>query len=86
MFKNLLVPTDGSKLSMKAVDQALAMAKTTGATLTVMTVVPPYPAMYAGDGYVIEPMSTKAWEKAMKDSAEKTLDVVGRRAKAQDVP
>ena len=86
MFKNLLVPVDGSKLSLKAVDKALEMAKESGASLTVMTVVPPYPAMYAGDGYVIEPMSTGAWEKAMKNNAEKTLAVVEKRAKAADVP
>lgn len=85
MFKNILVPTDGSKLSMKAVEKALEIAKESGAKLTIMTVVPPYPAMYAGDGYVMEPMSTAAWDKATKQNAEKTLAGAEKRAKEMAV-
>ena len=80
MFKNILVPTDGSKLSQKAIDHALALVQETGAKLTIMTVVPPYPAMYAGDGYVMEPMSTDAWDKATKKNAEKLLVTAEKRS------
>lgn len=85
MFKNILVPTDGSKLSQKAIDHALALVQETGAKLTIMTVVPPYPAMYAGDGYVMEPMSTDAWDKATKKNAEKLLVTAEKRAKAKGI-
>lgn len=85
MFKNILVPTDGSKLSLKAIDEALAVAEETGAKITIMTVVPPYPAMYAGDGYVMEPMSTAAWDKATKQNAEKTLASAEKKAKAKGI-
>ena len=66
MFKHILFPTDGSKTSMKALDTALQMARTHDAKLCVLTVSPPYPPVYAGDGYVFDPISTKEW-KAIND-------------------
>ncbi|MBL0122904.1 MAG: universal stress protein [Betaproteobacteria bacterium] len=84
MFKNILVPTDGSKLSMKAVDKAIAFAKEIGATLTVLTVIPPYPVTPAGDGYVLEPITGDAWDKVMKDRADKILAAAEKRAKAKE--
>ena len=83
MFKNVLVPTDGSKLSMKAVDKAIEFSVATGAGLTLMTVIPPYAVMAAGDGYVLEPISSEAWDKVMKDRAEKILAAAEKRAKAK---
>jgi len=83
MFKNILVPTDGSKLSMKAVDKAIEFSKETGATLTVLTVIPPYPVTPAGDGYVLEPVSGEAWDKVMKERADKILAGAAKRAKAK---
>lgn len=83
MFKNILVPTDGSKLSMKAVDKAIEFSKETGAALTVLTVIPPYPVTPAGDGYVLEPVSGEAWDKVMKDRADKILAGAEKRAKAK---
>ena len=85
MFKNILVPTDGSKLSMKAVDKAIEFSKSNGAVVTVMTVTPPYPMTPTGDGYVLEPMSGDAWDKIMKERAEKILAVAERRAKAKGI-
>jgi len=41
MFKHILLPTDGSELSMKAVEHGLALAKALGAKVTAMTVQPP---------------------------------------------
>lgn len=83
MFKNILVPTDGSKLSMKAVDKAIELAKSTGGTLTVLNVIAPYSMMPASDGYVIEPISGVEWDKVMKQNADAILAVVKRRAGAK---
>ena len=44
MYKHILVPTDGSKLSTKAVKQALAFAKTIGARITAVHVSDEYRA------------------------------------------
>ena len=41
MYKHILVPTDGSRLSAKAVKAAAALAKKLGARLTGVYVIPP---------------------------------------------
>jgi len=43
LFKNILVPTDGSDLATNAVEQAIHFAKETGAKITAMTVTEPFP-------------------------------------------
>lgn len=43
MFKHILVPIDGSDISMLAVSKATALAKTFGSAVTVLYVVDPYP-------------------------------------------
>jgi nucleotide-binding universal stress UspA family protein len=42
MFKHLLIPTDGSDLSRKALLYGVQIAKESGATVTALTVRPPY--------------------------------------------
>ena len=41
MFKNILVPTDGSDLAAKAVEQAVLFAKEIGAKITAVTITEP---------------------------------------------
>ena len=83
MFKHILAPTDGSKFSLKAVDQAISLALETGAKLTVVTVMSAYPMVYAGDGYAMQPMSPKDWEAAMKKQAMVHLAAAEKRATAK---
>ena len=42
MFKNILIPTDGSDLAAKAVEQGVLFAKEIGAKVTAMTVTEPF--------------------------------------------
>jgi len=42
MFKHILVPTDGSTTSEKAINAAVAFAKETGATITGLYVMPAF--------------------------------------------
>ena len=42
MFKKILLPTDGSELSGKAIDGALEFAKALGASVVGVTVIEPY--------------------------------------------
>jgi nucleotide-binding universal stress UspA family protein len=42
MFKKILLPTDGSELSGKAIEGGLAFAKALGASVVGLTVVEPY--------------------------------------------
>ena len=43
MYRNILVPSDGSDITSKAVQTAIALAKTLGATLTTISVKEPFP-------------------------------------------
>jgi nucleotide-binding universal stress UspA family protein len=42
MHKHILIPTDGSAFSDKALEYGMALAKSVGAKATVITVSPPY--------------------------------------------
>jgi nucleotide-binding universal stress UspA family protein len=42
MYKHILIPTDGSELAGKAVKHGAHLAKSLGATVTVLTVTSPY--------------------------------------------
>ncbi len=42
MFKHILVPTDGTSFSDKAIEMALSLAKPFGARVTIMTVSVPF--------------------------------------------
>ena len=50
MYKQILVATDGSKLSGKAVAQAIDMAQALGAKLTVFYASPDYPMPAYAEG------------------------------------
>jgi nucleotide-binding universal stress UspA family protein len=52
MYKNLLVATDGSKLSEKAVAHAVGLAHAVGATITAFYAAPDYPMPAYADGVV----------------------------------
>ena len=40
MYKHIMLPVDGSELSLKAVGECLAFAKSGGARVTILNVVP----------------------------------------------
>lgn len=42
MYKHILIPTDGSELSDKAIDQGTELARSTGARVTYLTVTRPF--------------------------------------------
>ena len=43
MFKHILVPVDGSPTAQVAVDRAIALARLTGARITALFAINPYP-------------------------------------------
>jgi nucleotide-binding universal stress UspA family protein len=77
MFKHILVPTDGSKLSAKAIRAAANLAKVCKAKLTGIYVIPPYMAPVYAEGAVLGmPISRKAYQETTEKSARKALAVV----------
>ena len=50
MFKHIVFATDGSPSAAKASETAIELARTSGAKLTVVFVIDPYPYMSLGEG------------------------------------
>jgi len=57
MFKRILVPTDGSDITQKAIDTSIALAKSLGAELHTICVKEPFP-----DGAISEMQPTPPQE------------------------
>ena len=85
MYKNLLVATDGSKLSEKAVAHAIALAQAVGATITAFYAAPDYPMPAYADGVVYEPVSRKEYAKLAAQDADKIVEAAAARAKSAGV-
>ena len=79
MFKHILVPTDGSKLSLKAIDLAAALAQSTNAKVTAVTVSPTYPTMIGGDGYMMPAMAPAQWDEAIARRTDRIRRDVDKR-------
>ena len=81
LFKSILVPTDGSDLAAKAVEQAVRFAKEIGARITAVTVTEPFPSPLLS----VEPNqlgdTAIEYEKHAEAYAEKVLDTVSAAAK-----
>ena len=82
MYKHILVATDGSKLSAKAVTQAIDLAQTLGAGLTAFYASPDYPLPAYSDGVAFEPMSRKEYATLCKKEADKILGAVAMKAES----
>ncbi len=61
MFKHILLATDGSEASARAVQLAVGMAREQGARLTALYVVDPYPYLGVGEA---NPMGFQAYMSA----------------------
>ena len=86
MYKHILVPTDGSRLSAKAVKAAARLAKQFGARLTGVYVIPPYvPPMYGEAAIYVPEISPKRYKELSEKEAAKALEVVEREAKSAEV-
>lgn len=81
MFKRILVPTDGSELSKKAVDVAIRLAASTGARLVAFHAIPKF-RMFAFDPAILE-STAGDYRKASAENARTLLaGVVAKAVKA----
>lgn len=74
MYKKILVATDGSKLSRRAVEAASALAVESGAVLTLVRVVPPYQKTFLDGSSVLSIKEMTAIEKEWEGLAQASLD------------
>ena len=88
MYKSILVPTDGSTLSTKAVKQAAMLAKAIGAKLTIVHSKQDYEA-FVKDRYNVLPALAAPVKKKYKEefaaSSRKILDKACAEAAAAGI-
>jgi nucleotide-binding universal stress UspA family protein len=85
MYERILVCTDGTKLSKKAVDSGIALAAKLDAHLVAYMAVPRYPHLYFEGAVVLTPAETKRIEKEWNDQAQIVVDAVQKEAHTHDV-
>jgi len=85
MYSNLLIPTDGSKLSDKAVTQGLMLAQSLKAKVTIFHASPDYPTPVYAEGVSVEMVSRRDYTKRVKEEATKILDRIAAKAKSAGV-
>jgi len=84
MFKNILIPTDGSELSQRAVRMAVSLAKLHQARLTGIHVIPDYHLLIAYEG-AFDPVTEERIEEEAKERAESYLAFVRKCAQDEGV-
>jgi nucleotide-binding universal stress UspA family protein len=86
MFKNILIPTDGSPLSQKAVVQGVALAKSVGAKVTAFFAAPPATPIVYRNNLPVGYTTPGEHEQMIKKTAAQYLEFVERAAKKARVP
>jgi nucleotide-binding universal stress UspA family protein len=86
MFKNILVPTDGSKLSSDMADHALRLAKDLGAQVTFFFATTETVAeFYGGEGTIIDQASPEILAEEAAKQSHRVLSQLVERARAAGV-
>src|SRR5690242_11979130 len=81
MFKNILIPTDGSEQSQRAVQTGVELAKLHGARITGIHVIPDYHLLIAYEG-AFDPVTEERIEEEAKARADSYLAFI--RSTASD--
>ncbi|MGZ5180960.1 MAG: universal stress protein [Ramlibacter sp.] len=85
MYKRILVPTDGSPLSKKAVRGAIDLAAAVGAEVVALNVVPRYPMSYFEGAVVASPKEVARVEKQWQEHGQSLADDVAAAAQKAGV-
>ena len=83
MYQRILIATDGSTLSKKAVSSGIELAALAGAQVVVLKVVPRYPVSYYEGGMAVSVQDVAQVEKQWAESARTVVE--GVKAKAVTV-
>jgi nucleotide-binding universal stress UspA family protein len=86
MYAHILVPTDGSPLSERAVKHAVMLAKVGGGKLLLFHVVAPYQMPVYADGMRLPSLPREAVLKNSARRARRILTAAEKKAKAAKVP
>jgi nucleotide-binding universal stress UspA family protein len=73
MYRNILVPTDGSDITSNAVQSAITLAKTLGAKLSVISVKEPFPYSAISEMQPVPPQEFYDAQERIAASRVKTV-------------
>ena len=85
MFKNILLPTDGSALSRKAIRAGVALARAVGARVTGFYSPERYEILAYGEYFPPDLISREEWDIRSKKTAVRFLAAIEKEAKAAGV-
>ncbi len=85
MYQRILIATDGSTLSRKAVDSGIELAELTGAQIVILKVVPRYPVSYFEGGIALSVNNVANIEKQWSEAAQTVVSAVKTKAEAKGV-
>jgi len=85
MYQRILVATDGSTLSKKAVSSAISLAQLTGAELVALKVIPRYPQSYFEGGVALAASEISRIEKQWAEHGQAIVDAVAKSGMSKGV-
>lgn len=87
MYKHILIATDGSEHAARGVTAAIALAKATGATVTMIMVSEPFPAYDLGSklGFFRDQRAVDSYEADCRRLAETVLATAAAEAEAAGI-
>jgi len=86
MFRKILVPTDGSEFSARAVESAIRLAATMGGSLVALHAYPAFHGGAYGTADNARPLLAQAHEERAKGAGAAILDDAVARARDAGVP
>ena len=82
MYKHILVPTDGSKVSLKAAREAAKLARASKAKITTLYVIEPFMPQPSAEGYIPDLGELESrYTEATRKIADQALSAVEAAAK-----
>ncbi len=85
MYKNILIPTDGSALSRSAIAEGVKLAKSLGAKVVAVYAAPPATPLIYKDLLPVGYMTSSEHAATIKKAVENYLGFVEKEAKAAGV-
>ena len=85
MYQRILVATDGTNLSKRAVASAISLAALCGAELVALKVIPRYPQSYFEGGLALQAAEVSRVEKQWAEDGQAIVDAVQKAAQAKGV-
>jgi nucleotide-binding universal stress UspA family protein len=82
MYQQILVPTDGSEMSLRAVQTAASLARLTGARMEVLSVKEPFPYSAMSE---MQPVPPQEFFDAQERTAQERVTAALEAARAQGV-